>query len=1106
MNEMSFNVSRFQRSIRIDTDYEDLSIIDSFVSSETANKSIVQVCNHINNGQQAFTWTGAYGSGKSSLALILHGGLSHKNTQIYKKSLSLVSEEAKNSIENTFSKFSKRIVLPLVAGKKDLEKVILEQLEKNKIKNPKKKDLINLLDEVSKEYQVIIFVDELGKYLEFASSNNTDIMFLQNLAEICDRSNGSIIFIGILHQSFSEYSKSSDQSIREEWAKIQGRFTDIPINVSSEEHVNLMSYSLAYEPKKWSDADHNKSIFDFQNSLKKEHGWISKDNISKLYPLNPISAFLISAISKRSFAQNQRTIFGFLNSIEPHGFKKEYLSNKNNSNFNYSPCDLWDYLFSNLDSSIVNSSDGHNWLAASECVERGENNLELFSLEVLKTIALIQIFGSRTLVKNNIDNIYTAFPYANHDIIDKAINELLQKKFILYREALKTFSISEASDFDVEQKLKSYLSNTDNLDSNALEKIVEFRPIIAKRHYTETGNFRYMSINIKSLEDVQSFIENPKINCDGQILICLPFNNEKLKQIKDVASKLLKRVQIPLAIAIPKQSSQIIKLIKRLWALEKIEQQEEVIKIDKVARKEIASFIDIDKKELENLVSNVLLNSDWIVSKYNLSNINNWEDITSNQQHKLNSKVSELFDEFYHLAPKIKNELTNKTKPSPNANQAIRKLMYRTLSHENYQQLGIEKTPPELTIYRSIIKDHFHRKISKKQYVFGSPEKNSQEFYYMWKEAKKLIENSTSYVNAEEIFSLWSKPPFGIKRGTFPIILMMFILTNRNSLAMFHEEIFVTDFDEITVEGLIKFAKDFSFTLVNFDDDGERLHKYFKVLSKYSYQNINPVIHELPLNIGRSLVKILKSQPELVYATQNLSPKSLNLRDEVKKANDPIDLVLKVLPKIFDDNYKEFEKSISEIVNYYDDAIIQFRDSIFESFNCINSEDGLKEINTRASQILKKSGNLSLDPFVYQIEAFDGSKTSTEDLLFTLLKKDPKKINDNDIKRIPIELSLSVDNFLKVEAHTKISKRKYKTSAMSILYGGAENKNILNYDFKLNSKEIKKAKEIAENLEDLVLKSFGKNNKLSKENKQNIILGAFSEFFNKAKQEEENAN
>ena len=49
-----------------------------------------------------------------------------------------------------------------------------------------------------------MFVDELGKYLEYASSKNQDIMFLQNLAEVCNRSNGKLIFIGILHQSFSD--------------------------------------------------------------------------------------------------------------------------------------------------------------------------------------------------------------------------------------------------------------------------------------------------------------------------------------------------------------------------------------------------------------------------------------------------------------------------------------------------------------------------------------------------------------------------------------------------------------------------------------------------------------------------------------------------------------------------------------------------------------------------------------------------------------------------------------------------------------------------------------------------------------------------------------
>mgnify|MGYP007000305372 len=71
---------------------------DSFVSSETANKTLIEVCNHINNNHSAFTWTGAYGSGKSSLAVILNGVLSHGNTLTYKKSLSLVSKDAQNSI------------------------------------------------------------------------------------------------------------------------------------------------------------------------------------------------------------------------------------------------------------------------------------------------------------------------------------------------------------------------------------------------------------------------------------------------------------------------------------------------------------------------------------------------------------------------------------------------------------------------------------------------------------------------------------------------------------------------------------------------------------------------------------------------------------------------------------------------------------------------------------------------------------------------------------------------------------------------------------------------------------------------------------------------
>ena len=53
MNEMINNFSnRFQRSIRIDTDFNDLGIVDTFVSSETADKTIIDMCHQIKNGNK----------------------------------------------------------------------------------------------------------------------------------------------------------------------------------------------------------------------------------------------------------------------------------------------------------------------------------------------------------------------------------------------------------------------------------------------------------------------------------------------------------------------------------------------------------------------------------------------------------------------------------------------------------------------------------------------------------------------------------------------------------------------------------------------------------------------------------------------------------------------------------------------------------------------------------------------------------------------------------------------------------------------------------------------------------------------------------------------
>ena len=240
----------------------------------------------------------------------------------------------------------------------------------------------------------------------------------------------------------------------------------------------------------------------------------------------------------------------------------------------------------------------------------------------------------------------------------------------------------------------------------------------------------------------------------------------------------------------------------------------------------------------------------------------------------------------------------------------------------------------------------------------------------------------------------------GLKEAHFTL-LMLFISTNKNRLAVYHENVFVTEFDDYFIDCLIRLTKEFTFTVIDLTKVGDKLESYFKIIKKFTSQNINPSKEELPLNIGKAL-KILKSQPDFMKTTQKLTP-TLELRDELKKASDPIDLVLKVLPKIFKDDFKSFEESISELVTTYDNYLISFNKNILKYFNYTGQKQDLEELNIRASSILKKSGDFSVDPFILQMQSFNNTKETAENVLLNLLKKNPKNMND----RVKNKYSLS---------------------------------------------------------------------------------------------------
>jgi len=99
-------------------------------------------------------------------------------------------------------------------------------------------------DRREKHGGVILFIDEMGKFLEAAAQDGADLYVFQQLAELASRSERRLLVVGILHQAFEEYANRLSQEGRDEWAKIQGRFVDLAINTAGEEQIDLISRAV----------------------------------------------------------------------------------------------------------------------------------------------------------------------------------------------------------------------------------------------------------------------------------------------------------------------------------------------------------------------------------------------------------------------------------------------------------------------------------------------------------------------------------------------------------------------------------------------------------------------------------------------------------------------------------------------------------------------------------------------------------------------------------------------------------------------------------------------------------------------------------------------
>ncbi len=1056
---------RFQRSIRVDTDISEPSALEGFVCpSSTAQALLSMVRQVVETGQGAFTWTGPYGSGKSSLAVAL-AALLGADAGARAQARTAIGPQVADELLSLLKASRKGwTTLPIVGSRTDAALAIAKAFDGPRRGRKRTSiagtEVIEKLKTAAVETSgdgLIVIIDEMGKFLEHAAFGDADVYFFQQLAEAASRSDRRLVVIGILHQAFDDYAHRLAREVRDEWLKIQGRFADVPINVAGEEQIALIGHAI--------EANAPLSIRPIAGGIaaaiqqnRPGTGSHLDQELVDCWPLHPVVACLLGPLSRRRFGQNQRSVFGFLNSAEPYGFQDFLRLTPTEGDHIYQPAMLWDYLRANLEPSILASPDGHRWSLAVEAVERCEaRGGDLDHLQLVKTIALIDLFKERSGLLPSENVLAHALPALSATRLKSMLDQLAAWSIIIFKNFLGAYAIYAGSDFDIDAAVGQAHARMTGIDFARLRNLAMLQPILAKRHYHATGALRWFDIDIAPLSDGADRVRRyqPQNGATGLFLLLIATQTEtstKARKLWEQAAAAT--ADVPVAIGWSRDGYTIRELAQELLALETVRTERVELNGDAVARREVNARIARAASDLEERVRQAFLSAEWkAASRHGLD-----ATLTIPQDAGLaglNAVASSIADSRYPHSPRLHNELLNRIKPSSNAIAAQKALLKAMVDGLGQERLGIVGYPAHGGLYASLLEAtglYRNRPDAPGGHRFTDPRPDdATNLWPLWQAADDFFRSAgAAGANLRNLFDLWQAPPYGLREGLFPVFAIAYVLSRVDTLAIYLDEAFQPRLSSLLTDRLAQDPSCIRLRWSTVTDFHRRILS--GVAEAIALHGGLPDGHTVaePLEIARGLVGIITSLKPWTLKTGHLSPTALQVRNLAKLANDPNKFLLDDIPAVFGDPHQSgatqaadampiilaVRSGLDELVGAYPSML---RELAATMLNELRIPSGTKleiaELHVRAETVRGLTGNYRLDAFATRLASYTGTEDEIEGIASLAANKPSRDWVDRDIDQARIEIASLAQDFSRAEGFAHVKGRGDTRHAMSVIFG-----------------------------------------------------------------------
>jgi hypothetical protein len=924
--------ARYLRSANLERDFEDLRALEGYVPTEHAKATARRIAAGLkeNSGLRAWRITGDYGSGKSSFALCLANLFAGQESRLPAQVRRIVDFRTEglrrpHLVPVLVTGTRERACVALVrALSRTLSKYYLKGtkftllriietclVHTEKISDDLALDLIcqtrNKLITDAKGEGILLIIDELGKFLEFASHHpqEQDIYFFQRLAELACRSKSEPLFVvGLLHQGFSDYADHLSQSAQREWLKIAERFEEVLFNQPLDQIVTLITSALGVQTQFLSKTVRSR-VADIMSATI-DRGWfgfgVSKNFLVEqspsLYPLHPTVLPILVRLFRR-FGQNERSLFSFLLSNEPFGLQWFAQRSSENAPF-YRLTDLYDYVRSTFGHRLAFQSYRTHWNLIESMVDSFPAD-NPFEIVVLKTIGLLNLVNSIEFAPTA-DALALSVAGNDHDISQPVTATLrkLQGKVLYNRGKANGYSLWPYTSVDLEKRYQDAAAAIGSLKKIgfAIERYLENQPIVARRHYILTGNLRHFDVHYCPVSALLSFFDGPDCKVDGRIIVPLCENNEERETAIKFAKTSEIRSQPRTLVAIPKPLSGLAGPVVEVQRWEWIASNTPELNSDPYGREEVwrqrrghqRALI----KQIENFVG---LRS--LTGRLRLDLYRAGEKTKTETGRDLLSLLSDICDENFSRAPKVKNELVNRRVLSSAAAAARMRLIENLFNHPEEEFLGMDSTkrPPEMSIYLSVLKKTgLHRQGPDGAWKLAPPDRASDECN-LAETFEGILETirrrPDTRITISALFHELKQPPFGARDGIIPLLLAVFAVLHRNDVAFYDKGTFLREVNAETFRLLIKQPESFEIQYCRID--GIRAELFERLRTILGGERRRDTDAEI-LEIVRPLCVLVAQFPAYAHNTKRLSELATKVRAATMSARDPLKLLFHDLP------------------------------------------------------------------------------------------------------------------------------------------------------------------------------------------------------------------